>query len=154
MTTYLEVRHLNDTQLRWPHDYKYEDGQPNDPVEPATLFGGSVTFTSDPMERKNAYANWLTGPENPRFTRVIVNRIWRRTFGHGIFEPVDNLTDRTSISQPELLDFLEGLMRELDYDIRAFQAVLFNTNLFRREMHGEDHPLGKTFHFPGPWSVP
>jgi hypothetical protein len=150
MTTYLQVRHLNDTQLRLPHDYQYEDGQPNDPVEPATLFGGSVTFTSDPMERKNAYANWLTGPENPRFTRVIVNRIWKRTFGHGIFEPVDNLTDRTSISQPELLDFLEDLMRELDYDIRAFQAVLFNTKLFRREMHGEDHPLGKTFHFPGP----
>lgn len=150
MTTYLEVRHLNDTQLRLPHDYQYDDGQPQDPVEPSTLFGGSVSLTSDPMERKNAYANWLTGPENPRFTRVIVNRLWKRTFGHGIFEPVDNLTDRTSISQPELLDFLEDLMRELDYDIRAFQKILFNTKLFRREMHGEDHPLGKTFHFPGP----
>lgn len=150
ITTYLEVRHLNDTQLRLPHDYQYEDGEPHDPVSPATLFGGSVTLTSDPMERKKAYANWLTGPENPRFTRVIVNRLWKRTFGHGIFEPVDNLTDRTAISQPELLDFLENLMRELDYDIRAFQKVLFNTELFRREVHGEDHPLGKPYPFTGP----
>ena len=54
MTTYLEVRHLNDTQLRLPHDYQYEDGQPQDPVEPSTLFGGSVSLTSNPMERKNA----------------------------------------------------------------------------------------------------
>ena len=42
ITTYLEVRHLNDTQLRLPHDYQYEDGHPNDPVEPATLFGLSL----------------------------------------------------------------------------------------------------------------
>ena len=41
-------------------------------------------------------------------------------------------------------------MRELNYDIRAFQKVLFNTELFRREVHGEDHPLGKPYPFTGP----
>ncbi len=150
MTTYLQVRHLRDTQLRLPHDYQYDDAKPHDPVTPTTMFGREITPSADPMERKIAYANWLTGPDNPRFTRVIVNRLWKRIFGHGIFEPVDNLTDHTVISQPELLAFLEQLMRDLDYDIRAFQNVLFNTDLFRREMHGEDHPPGMPFHFTGP----
>ena len=150
LTTYVQVRHLRDTQLRLPHDYQYDDAKPHDPVTPTTMFGREITPSADPMERKIAYAKWLTGPDNPRFTRVIVNRLWKRTFGHGIFEPVDNLTDHTVISQPELLAFLEQLMRDLDYDIRAFQNVLFNTELFRREMHGEDHPLGTPFHFTGP----
>jgi hypothetical protein len=150
ITTYLQVRHLRDTQLRLPHDYQYDDAKPHDPVAPDTMFGTELGPNADPSARKNAYAEWLTGPDNPRFTRVIVNRLWKRAFGHGIFEPVDNLTDHTPISQPELLGFLEKLMRELDYDIRAFQNVLFHTDLFRREMHGEDHLPGRTFHFPGP----
>ena len=41
-------------------------------------------------------------------------------------------------------------MQELDYDIRAFQNVLFHTELFRREMHLEDHSPGMKFHFAGP----
>lgn len=150
MTTYLRVRHLRDTRLRLPHDYQYDDAKPYDPVTPATMFGRKITPSADPMERKLAYAKWLTAPDNPRFTRVIVNRLWKRTFGHGIFDPVDNLTDHTVISQPKLLAFLEQLMRDLDFDIRAFQNALFNTDLFRREMHGADHPLGKPFHFTGP----
>lgn len=149
-TTYLEVRHLSDTQLRLPHDYQYKDGKPLDPVTPETMFGTKIPPQTDPSARKNAYAEWLTSPENPRFTRVIVNRLWKRTFGHGIFEPVDDLTDQTAISHPELLSYLEDLMRELDCDVRAFQSVLFHTGLFRREMHGEDHFPGMPFHFAGP----
>jgi len=51
---------------------------------------------------------------------------------------------------PELLAYLEDLMRTVDYDIRKFQSVLFHTELFRREMVGEDHPMGTPFDFAGP----
>ena len=150
ITTYLEVRHLNETDLKLPHDYQYDDAKPHDLVTPGTMFGADISASADPSARKTAYAEWLTSSENPRFTRVIVNRLWKRTFGHGIFEPVDDLTDTTVILQPELLAYLEDLMRDLDYDVRAFQNVLFHTNLFLREMHREDHFPGMPFHFAGP----
>jgi len=150
ITTYLEVRHLNETDLTLPHDYQYDDAKPHDIVTPGTMFGADISPSADPSARKTAYAEWLTSPENPRFTRVIVNRLWKRTFGHGLFEPVDDLTDNTVIHQPELLSYLEDLMRELEYDVRAFQSVLFHTELFRREMHREDHFPGMPFHFAGP----
>lgn len=150
MVTYVQVRHVNDTELNLPHDYQYDDAKPHDPVKTGTMFGAEIPHSDDPGERKKAYAKWLTSADNPRFTQVIVNRLWKRTFGHGIFEPVDDLTDHTAISQPELLSYLEDLMRELNYDVRAFQNVLFHTKLFRREMHGEDHFPGLSFHFQGP----
>jgi hypothetical protein len=150
MVTYVQVRHVNDTELNLPHDYQYDDAKPHDPVQTGTMFGAEIPHSHDPGERKKAYAEWLTSPDNPRFTQVIVNRLWKRTFGYGIFEPVDDLTDHTAISQPELLSYLEDLMRELNYDVRAFQNVLFHTKLFRREMHGEDHLPGLPFHFQGP----
>lgn len=147
--TYTQVRDL-DRQLALPHDYAYSDAAPHDVVEPGTMFGLQLENQSDPIERKKAYAKWLTSPENPRFTQVIVNRLWKRAFGHGIFEPVDDLTDHTYIPQPDLLAYLQELMIELKYDVRAFQNVLYNTQLFRREMHGADHPMGALYHFPGP----
>jgi hypothetical protein len=146
----VQVKHHQDKPLQLPHDYQYDNGSPHEVVIPGTMFGPEIPSLEDPTERKNAYADWLTSPDNPRFTRVIVNRLWKRAFGHGVFEPVDNLTDRTEINQPELLRFLESLMQELDYDIRAFQNVLFHTQLFRREMHREDHSMGMKFHFTGP----
>lgn len=148
--SHVQVRHHKDKPLQLPHDYQYDDGNPGDIVTPDTMFGPDIPVYEDPSERKYAYAEWLASEENPRFTQVIVNRLWKRAFGHGIFEPVDNLTDHTEISQPELLAYLEKLMRELDYDVRAFQSVLFHTRLFRREMHREDHTAGMKFHFSGP----
>ena len=147
--TYTQVRHL-DRPLRLPHDYQYSDAEPEDIVLPGTMFGAEVPPQADQLARKKAYAGWLTSPENPRFTRVIANRIWKRTFGHGLFEPVDDLSEATEIEMPELLAYLEDLMRQFDYDIRKFQNVLFHTRLFRREMYGEDHPMGQPFHFAGP----
>lgn len=147
--TFTQVRHL-DRPLTLPHDYQYDDAKPHDVVLPGTMFGAEVPDQASQIDRKNAYAEWLTAPDNPRFTKVIVNRIWKRTFGHGIFEPVDDLTDRTIVQQPELLAYLEDLMREVDYDIRKFQSVLFHTALFRREMVGDDHMMGVPFDFAGP----
>ena len=147
--TYTQVRHL-DRPLTLPHDYQYDDAKPHDVVLPATMFGAKVPPGADQTTRKNAYAQWLASPENPRFTKVIVNRIWKRTFGFGLFEPVDDLTDDTTIQQPKLLAYLEDLMREVDYDIRRFQSVLFHTSLFRRQMHGDDHAMGTPYDFAGP----
>ena len=147
--TYTQVRHL-DRPLTLPHDYQYDDAKPHDVVRPGVMFGKEVPPQSGQEARKNAYAQWLTSSENPRFTKVLVNRLWKRAFGHGIFEPVDDFTDRTLVEQPELLAFLEGLMQELNYDVRKFQSVLFHTNLFRRAMYGEDHLMGVPFDFSGP----
>ncbi|HTN02883.1 MAG TPA: DUF1549 and DUF1553 domain-containing protein, partial [Planctomycetaceae bacterium] len=52
-------------------------------------------------------AQWITSPENPLASRVIVNRIWQHVFGAGLVSTVDNfgVTGDTP-SHPELLDYL------------------------------------------------
>ncbi|MEO0414186.1 MAG: DUF1549 domain-containing protein [Verrucomicrobiota bacterium] len=147
--TQTKVRHL-DGPLTLPHDYQYGDADPHDVVEPGTMFGLEIPKQKDQMSRKLAYAEWLTSAENPTFTKVIVNRLWKRTFGHGLFEPVDDLTDHTYITNKELLAYLEELMKEVDYDVREFQKVLFATELFRREAYTKDHFMGVPFNFEGP----
>ena len=56
--------------------------------------GDEVEIGSD-SGRVEAYADWMTSPDNPRFTTVIANRLWKKAMGRGMFEPVDELMDST-----------------------------------------------------------
>ncbi|HUE13435.1 MAG TPA: PSD1 and planctomycete cytochrome C domain-containing protein [Planctomycetaceae bacterium] len=52
-------------------------------------------------------AEWLTSPQNPLASRVIVNRVWHHLFGDGLVKSVDNFGVNGDLpSHPELLDHL------------------------------------------------
>ena len=68
----------------------------------------------------------MTSPDNPRFTLVIANRLWKEVMGVGLIEPVDELMDSTEASNPQLMDYLVKRMSALDYDMKAFLRELYN----------------------------
>lgn len=133
-----------------PHDYQYSDADPHTLIEPATMFGDKIDLSATDESRITAYGKWMTSKDNPRFTQVIANRLWKEVFGRGIFEPVDELTDHTFVSNPELLDYLTNLMVELDYDMRAFLEILYHTQTYQREAHTEEVLMGAPYYFQGP----
>ena len=57
------------------------------------------------LDSKKTYANWITSSDNPRFTKVIVNRLWKKVMGIGLIEPVDDIKDNTIASNPKLLEY-------------------------------------------------
>jgi len=147
---YITTRETGRT-LQLPHDYQYRDAEPFEAVTAKTMFGGDIAPES--LEGRcliEAYADWMTAEDNPTFARVIANRLWKQLFGTGIFEPVDEITEGTFVSHPELMDTLEQLMRDLDYDLKAYLAVLCNTRAYQRAASREDLALGEPFDFRGP----
>ena len=142
----------DDRALRLPHDYAYENFKPRSVVEPVI----PVSFAPDGKVAKDgenpvlAYANWMTSPDNPRFTLVIANRLWKKAMGMGVIEPVDELTDSTVPSNPALMTYLEQLMKDLKYDMKEYLRVVFNSAAYQRESHTRDIELGEPYHFPGP----
>ncbi len=135
--------------LKLPDDYQYEDAKPKQVVLPGTPFGDKIELQKgeSPVE---AYANWMTSPANPRFTKTIANRMWKRVLGVGLFEPVDRITESTKASNPELLAYLEELMVDLGYDLKEYYRVLYNTRTYQREAQSFDMFAGEEFHYPGP----
>ncbi len=142
---YSKVQTLPRRVLKLPHDYAYDDAKPHDPVPAATLLG-------DPARGSGLedFAAWLTAPENPRFTQVIANRMWKKVFGLGLIEPVDDLMDASVAVNPALMTRLERLMVECRYDLRAFLRVLCNTQTYQREATRAEVMPGEPYHFPGP----
>ncbi|MDB4662035.1 DUF1549 and DUF1553 domain-containing protein [Verrucomicrobiales bacterium] len=152
---YNPLRYVSATEndkkvLKLPHDYQYSDAKPLSPVTADTMFGEKIDLANVDDGAAAAYANWMTSKENPTFTKVIANRLWKKVFGHGVFEPVDEITDHTVIANPELLAFLEKTMRELDYDMRKYQEVLYNTKTYQRGTNQAELVLGEPYHFQGP----
>ncbi len=136
--------------LKLPHDFKEDDGKPFEPMSPGTLWApaAEVAPGQDPAE---AFAAWVTSPGNPRFTRVIVNRLWRSLFGAAVLEPLDDLRDGTPSAVPGLEDHLEDLMRALRYDQRAFLAIVARTRAYQAVAQKTEPEPGVPGLFAGPY---
>jgi hypothetical protein len=81
---------------------------------------------------------------------VIVNRLWKKLFGAPLTEAIDDLRDDSLSSMPLVEERLVKLMIELKYDMRAFLAILANTQAYQSVVSTEELEPGKPYHFTGP----
>ncbi len=140
--------------IKLPDDYQYRDGDPGEWIGAETIFGKKVKVSTRSAERKGSesremFADWLTSPDNPRFTHVIANRLFKRVMGTGLFEPVDNFSNASQPSNPALMTYLVELMKSLDYDMKAFQRVLYNTYTYQLSANPEQVASYDPYHFNG-----
>jgi hypothetical protein len=101
------------------------------PQPPAPLDGRPLP-PADPGDRREPLAAWLTAPDNPYFTRSIVNRIWANFFGIGIVEPVDDLRVSNPASNEKLLAALCGHMVEHQYDLKSLMRLILLSETYAR----------------------
>ena len=62
-----------------------------------------------------AFAQWLTARDNPRFTLMLANRLWKKTVGIGLFEPANKIKEKTRPSDPELMQALVELVHQKNF---------------------------------------
>ena len=150
------VADAGDGSINLPKDYKYRDGKPGERIGAKSLsgFGKNVRVSlkskaKDAGEARQEFADWIVSPQNPRFTKVIANRMWKRVMGTGIFEPLDNFSAGAAPSNPALMAYLEELLVDLNYDLKAFQKVLFYTYTFQLGPSPVQHPERSPYNFNG-----
>jgi hypothetical protein len=121
-------------KINLPNDYQYDNAKPGQQLNAKTIFGLATELDSNFQAKgsRASYANWVASESNPRFTTVIVNRLWKEVFGLALVEPLDNMFDDTMATHPELQLHLEKVMVALDYDIKEFLRILYNTQTFQR----------------------
>lgn len=139
----------NNAKLALPHDYQYDNGKPKQVVAPKTLFGPAATVKPGESPRVT-FAKWLTSPENPRFAKTIANRLWKKAFGIGQIEPIDDIKDESVAENPELMAFLTSEMVRLKFDVKEYLRIVFNTKAYQREATHAEVSLADVYHFPGP----
>lgn len=138
--------------LRLPKDYQYDDAKPGSVVQPLipASFSKDGKIAKDGETPIHAYADWMSSKDNPRFTLVIANRLWKKAMGLGVIEPVDEITDSTVPSNPQLMTFLEQTLKDMNYDMKAYLRMIYNSAAYQRAAYAKDVELGEVYHFPGP----
>jgi hypothetical protein len=87
------------------------------PAEPRLLDGRAVSVPPSEDPRK-ALAAWMTAPDNPYFSRAMVNWVWAQLFGKGLVDPPDDMSRANPAIHPELLDALARHFVASKFDLR------------------------------------
>lgn len=77
-------------------------------------------------------AEWLTQPEHPLTSRVMVNRIWQWHFGEGLVRTPDNfgkMGERPT--HPELLDWLARQFVKSGWSIKSMHRLIMLSSAYR-----------------------
>jgi hypothetical protein len=90
-----------------------------------------VAHLSAERDPREVFADWLIRPENPWFTRAIVNRVWFWLLGRGIVHEPDDLRPDNPPSNPALLALLERELVAARYDLKQLFRLILNSEVYQ-----------------------
>jgi cytochrome c553 len=108
--------------------------KPSDQVARGFLQVASTAHKPLPKDQSGRLqlAEWMTRPDHPLTSRVMVNRLWRWHFGRGIVATPDNFgTKGARPSHPELLDYLASRFVEKNWSIKAMHREILNSQTWQ-----------------------
>ncbi len=84
-------------------------------------------------DRRSKLAQWITDPNNPLFSRVIVNRLWHYHFGAGIVAtPNDFGFNGGNPTHPQLLDWLAADLQANDWSLKHLHRLIVTSATYRQ----------------------
>lgn len=109
---------------------------------------GEIDAKADRAARLKRLAELMTGPQNGRLPRTIVNRLWARLFGRGLVEPVDDM-EQPAWDQ-DLLDWLAKDLVANRYDLKHTLEVMLTSRACQLPAVDLGEAVSKDYVFRGP----
>ena len=93
-------------------------------------------FAPQPIDfrdgRIEAFADWLTAPENPLFARVAVNRLWQWHFGEGLQKTCSDFGELGGVpANPRLLDWLASEFVRRNFSMKAMHRLIVTSETYK-----------------------
>jgi len=110
-------------------DWMDETGEIVEPGVPAFL---PPMGAHEPQNRLGL-ARWLVAADNPLTARVLVNRLWKQFFGHGLARTLDDVGSQGAWpSHPTLLDWLAVELVESGWSVKHVVRLIVGSNTYRQ----------------------
>ena len=115
-----------------------------------SIFGGDELEYTPPAHGRNtsgrrmALARWIIKPDNPRTSRVIMNRLWQHHFGRGICATPNDfgyLGERPT--HPVLLDWLATELVNREWSLKQMHKVIMLSQAYQMSSRGQEAGLSK-----------
>lgn len=109
---------------------------------------GTVDAGADKAKRLESLAAIITGPQDGRLARTMVNRLWARFFGRGLVEPVDDM--EKPAWNPDLLDWLAEDLVVNRYDLKKTIERMVTSEAYQMPTVDLGDSAAKDYVFKGP----
>jgi hypothetical protein len=115
--------------------FDLRDGEVTQPRSGKTMapkfLKGAVPPIPPGKDRREVFAEWLTGAANPYFAKSVVNRVWYHLMGKGIVDPVDDFRDSNPPSNDELLDALAKDFVAKNFDLKSLVRTIMTSRTYQ-----------------------
>lgn len=119
-------------------DIVYHNRKPAEMKNPATgemlkptVLGGKPLDIAPEDDPRHELAKWLRSPDNPYFSRMVVNRYWKHFFSRGMVEPEDDIRATNPPSHPQLLNGLSKQFVENGFDLKDLIRTICNSRTYQ-----------------------
>jgi len=107
--------------------------RPSDEVVPDTLSVLHPFAAAGDYANRLDLARWMTSPDNPLTSRVIVNRVWQVYFGRGLVETENDFGTLGSLpTHPELLDWLALEMQKSGWSLKKLHRLIVTSRTYQQ----------------------
>ena len=97
-----------------------------------SIIGGEAKIPATIEGRRRAFAEWVTGKNNPLTARVMVNRIWMWHFGEPLAGNPNNFgSTGKRPTDPALLDSLAAKFIESGWSVKAMHRLIMTSDAYR-----------------------
>ena len=109
---------------------------------------GSVDASAPRTNRLEQLARIITGPDNGRLSRTVVNRLWGRLLGRGLVEPLDVMQNEAW--DPDLLDWLAEDLVAHRWDLKRVLELILTSRAYQLPAVSLPEKPDPSFVFRGP----
>jgi hypothetical protein len=118
----------------WPFEERFESDLPN-------------YLIRNKKDSREELAARITSPNNGRFAKVIVNRLWHRYMGRGIVEPIGDW-ENAEPSHLHLLKYLSWELVTSGYDLKHVARLILNSQTYQRAIINDQNAKPEDFASP------
>jgi len=125
-----DLKKSRETKILKRGEYNLPTGDPLEPGVPAVM--GSLP--EEAPKNRLGLAQWLISSDQPLVSRVLINRVWQRIFGHGLVRtPEDFGLQGEQPTHPALLDWLAVEFQESGWDLQHMLRLMVNSRTFKQD---------------------
>lgn len=90
-----------------------------------------VVFTENGSDPRRALAKWLVAAENPWFSKLVANRLWKHFLGRGLIEPEDDIRSTNPSTNEPLLVLLAEQLAAANFDLKSMMRLILNSRTYQ-----------------------
>ncbi|MFT7249018.1 MAG: hypothetical protein ACI9QN_001730 [Arcticibacterium sp.] len=101
-----------------------------------------LPFPEDLPKNRYGLAQWLTNPNHPLTSRVVVNRFWQNLFGVGLVKTAEDFGNQGDLpSHPKLLDYLALEFIASGWDVKKLVKEMVMSATYQQDSYASQEKL-------------